>query len=144
MIETEKIEAQRGQPIMIVKPPIEITEGQRITDDIADEYRLYFDESASGGCILYGRYAKRWVANPSCRWFISELTRVLMVTHDAMRPFADAFERVRKCHTTAEGQINQGDIQKFMDQNECLPSGTNIGDWRKLADTARQIPTGRR
>lgn len=142
----EKVETERVQPILtLISPPAEIIEGQRITDDIADEYRLYFDESATGGCILYACYARGWVANPSCRWVMAEMTRALMVTQNAMKPFAEAFERVRKCHTATDVQINQAaELQSFMDQNERLPVGTTISDWRRLADTAKQIPLGRR
>ena len=72
------VESERGDPSIVLKPSIDEIESQCLSDDIAHEYRLYFDDNASGGCVLYARYDRGWVVNPSARWPMAEMARRLL------------------------------------------------------------------
>lgn len=72
------IESAKGRPDLILTPTeAEITE-QGMTDDIAKEYRLYFDKAAAGGCVVFGLYDQGWIVNPSARWPMAEMARRLL------------------------------------------------------------------
>jgi hypothetical protein len=72
------IEAERGKPDLVLEPSAETIEKQGLSDDIAHEYHLYFDPNAAGGCIVYARYDRGWVVNPSARWPMAEMARRLL------------------------------------------------------------------
>ena len=57
----------------------------------------------------------------------------------AVEPFVQAFNKVKVTHQPREDHENYDDMQDFLDRNQCVPSGTTIGDWRKLADTYKDI-----
>lgn len=63
---------------------------------------------------------------------LNELRKVL-------EPFVEAFDEVRTCHEPREDHENYDDMQEFLDRNQCVPSGTTIGDWRKLVNTYKDI-----
>lgn len=72
------VEERRGSPGLVLVPPAETIENQRYSDDIANEYRLYFDAKAAGGCIVYAQYDRGWVVNPGARWPMAEMARRLL------------------------------------------------------------------
>jgi hypothetical protein len=55
----------------------------------------------------------------------------------ASLPFVGSFERLREAHTSSgeEGRASQD----FYDRNEITPSGTKVGDWRRLADFVAKL-----
>lgn len=78
VIDIEDANKEHRQLALVLTPePTEVA-SQAVTDDIAHEYRLYFDERAQGGSILYGRYDRGWVCNPGARWVMSEMARLLL------------------------------------------------------------------
>lgn len=44
-------------------------------DDIAEAYRIFESEEASGGCIIEAKYNKKWITNP---WNIRPLVKHLI------------------------------------------------------------------
>lgn len=82
MSDTENIDlviAEYGPPAVHLKPTARTLERTPISHDIAEEYMIFFSEKAAGGCIAYGRYKRGWVVNPSLRWPVAELMRLLKV-----------------------------------------------------------------
>ena len=59
----------------------------------------------------------------------------------AVMPFAEAFEKVRVAHAPREGHDRPVEMQEFLDSNEIVPPGSNVGQWRKLADVFRRLVT---
>lgn len=74
-VEAMGIRRRRGEPTLILVPGPEVSEDQKSFEDIADEYWVYLNDLADGGCIVYGRFASQWKANPSLRWPLAELAR---------------------------------------------------------------------
>jgi len=59
---------------------------------------------------------------------------------EAVKPFVDAFEEVRESNeVTDKHQLPKEEFQEFLDRNTITPSGTKMGDWRKLADVYKEI-----
>lgn len=76
-VDIESIEIRIGLPALVLKPTTIDLSCADICDDLAIEYRVYFKATATGGCIVYGRYDRGWVVNPNGRWVIAEMTRRL-------------------------------------------------------------------
>ena len=57
----------------------------------------------------------------------------------AVKPFAEIFEKVRAAHEPRKDHERPDEMRSFLNQNECVPSGSNIGHWRKLADAFRRL-----
>lgn len=49
-------------------------------DDIADEYLIFFNKEALGGCILYASYdkGKTWLVNPNLRFPVYFLLKKIL------------------------------------------------------------------
>lgn len=137
----ESVELERGPAAIKLIPPTTVTENQRLVDSIANEYRVYFDDEAAGGCIMYGLYDRGWIVNPSARWPLQELTRLVLEFLRAAGPFVRAFESVRACHEPEINHQSPKQMQAFLDENMRIPSGTTIGDCRRLADSVSGLST---
>lgn len=74
-VDAEAIVEKWGRPSLVLKPGDNVDEDQKLLEGIADEYWLFLTEKAEGGCLIYGRFQHRWVANPSSRWPMAELVR---------------------------------------------------------------------
>lgn len=50
------------------------------TDDVADEYLIFFNDEALGGCILYASYDKgrTWSVNPNLRFPVYFLLKKIL------------------------------------------------------------------
>ena len=53
---------------------IEVPESDRkkTIDDIADAYAVELSSEVPGGCIIYGLYHGKWIANVSARWLVTQ------------------------------------------------------------------------
>lgn len=53
---------------------IEVPESDRRnpSDDIADSYAVELSSEVPGGCIIYGLYCGKWIANVSARWLMTQ------------------------------------------------------------------------
>lgn len=56
---------------------VPLSERQRAADDIAEAYAIEVASDIPGGCIIWGLYHGRWMANVSGRWIISYLIQEL-------------------------------------------------------------------
>lgn len=74
MTENEVIK-ENGKPDVTVSSA-HLSADEKLMQDIADEFWIYFNKDANGGCIVYGRFKKRWVVNPSLRWPLAEMCRI--------------------------------------------------------------------
>lgn len=54
--------------VLVAVPP---DDRKNPADDIAEAYAVEVSYEIPGGCIIWGRYHGRWVANVSCRWLLS-------------------------------------------------------------------------
>lgn len=77
------------------------------------------------------------IDNLKCDLWTSELDVIQLM--EAVRPFVESFERVREINTPREGHDRPEKMQDFLDRNLVVPSGTSIGDWRRLADAFKDI-----
>lgn len=53
---------------------IEVPESERANPivDIAEAYCVQVSEEMHGGCIVWGKYHGKWVANVSARWLLTQ------------------------------------------------------------------------
>ncbi len=66
--------------------PVPADERQSAADDIAEAYAVV-ECDAPAGCIIYGFYHGRWIANVSCRWLVMRLLegrREVREAHDGL------------------------------------------------------------
>lgn len=81
-VDAQSIVEKWGRPTLVLKPGEEIDAEQKLLEGIADEYWLFLNAKAEGGCLIYGRFQHRWVANPSSRWPMAELLRMRVKSGD--------------------------------------------------------------
>lgn len=77
-----RIRDEWGEPDMVLLPEESVTEDRKLLEAIAEEYWVFLTDKADGGCIVYGRFKRGWVANPALRWPMAEMTRRLLSTKD--------------------------------------------------------------
>lgn len=67
--------------VILVRVPDE--DRAKKSDDIAEAYAVAIGD-VPGGCVVWGFYHGRWVANVSCRWLLSRFIRGSrrMVAHE--------------------------------------------------------------
>lgn len=73
---SEKVSDSEDEPkeyILRVSYDFGFNRKKKIIEDCPDEYRVVSDTQAIGGIIVYGRYGKRWVANPQLRHLVVTL-----------------------------------------------------------------------
>ena len=74
----EQIESEYGIADLELTPKEADLLLQSPMDQIANKYKIFLTNEASGGCIAFGEYDRGWVINPSSRWLIAELTRITL------------------------------------------------------------------
>ncbi|MCZ4311045.1 hypothetical protein AB6D66_00580 [Vibrio pomeroyi] len=70
------------EPDLIVDTDLEAVGDNRLDDDIALRYAIFFHKKALGGCIVYGQYqeADEWVVNPNLRYVVKHLSEQVLET----------------------------------------------------------------
>ncbi|MCY9861437.1 hypothetical protein OTK49_02750 [Vibrio coralliirubri] len=66
---------------------------------------------------------------------MNEYLQALIGCAVAAIPFSQAYTDCCGVYDKAYGVQDPNGFQEFLDQNSVTPSGTTVGDWRKLADT---------
>ncbi len=69
-------ECEFGRIALLLQVPL--SDRQRTADDIAEAYAIEVASDVPGGCIIWGLYHGRWVANVSGRWIIAHLMQELI------------------------------------------------------------------
>ena len=74
-------------------------------EDIAQEYRVYKDDKADCGIIIYAKYREEWVCNPfSCRALVYHLLKILHLKQQLIEVLENA--EVYITETFSERQDN--------------------------------------
>lgn len=55
--------------LLIEVPPEDRSEK---IDDVADAYAVELSHEIPGGCMIYGLYRGKWIANVSARWLMTQ------------------------------------------------------------------------
>lgn len=69
---------------------------------------------------------------PEC--MSADIQRERLALLATIKPFAKAFEIQRCVHDRTQDADAPEGMQDFLDRNTIVPSGTKVGDWRKLAN----------
>lgn len=73
-----------------------------------------------------------------------DFTAALIDAIVAAIPFSQAYTDCRGLHEPEDGHPNRDTFQNFLDSNTVTPSGTTVGDWRRLADVVITKPANQK
>lgn len=59
-----------GRLALLIEVPD--SDRRKTIDDIADAYAVYLGHEIPGGCMIYGLYRGKWIANVSARWLMTQ------------------------------------------------------------------------
>jgi hypothetical protein len=59
-----------GRLALLIEVPD--SDRRKTIDDIADAYAVYLGDVIPGGCMIYGLYRGKWIANVSARWLMTQ------------------------------------------------------------------------
>lgn len=106
----EKLIADLGEPALMLDSKDYKTPERRRYEDVCDSYAIYFHESASGGCIAYGKTNYGWVVNPSLRFPVCALMKMVLESKEReVKAFSDK-------HESSFSKIAR---KQHKDDNEC-------------------------
>lgn len=78
--------ATLGEPDILLDSSDYKNEDKRMLEDVCLKYAIYFDTLSHGGCIVYGLVNRGWIVNPSLRWPLFELAKILSKTPQIKAP----------------------------------------------------------
>ncbi|MGF1905316.1 hypothetical protein [Aliivibrio salmonicida] len=89
----EKLIADKGEPVLIINSEGYKTLDLRKLEDVYEQYAFYLNESVSGGCIVYGQTSFGWIMNPSLRFPVTQLLKVVLESKEReVKAFSDKHE----------------------------------------------------
>lgn len=58
-----------GRIALLIEVPLK---DRSTADDVADAYAVELSDDVPGGCMIYGLYRGKWIANVSTRWLMTQ------------------------------------------------------------------------
>ena len=129
----EKLIADLGEPALMLNSKNYKTPERRGYEDVCDSYAIYFHESASGGCIAYGKTNYGWVMNPSLRFPVCALMKMALESKEREAPELelndDGVYIIGETHNIYGGAEVKNEGDKYYWQVSCEINGDN---WQEI------------